>query len=28
VREFLTQVIEGSPLAPLPEVDCEVDARC
>lgn len=28
VREFLTQVVEGSPLAALPEVDCEVDARC
>ncbi len=28
VREFLTQVIEGSPLAPLPEVNCEADTRC
>lgn len=28
VREFLTQVIEGSPLAALPEVDCEADLRC
>lgn len=28
VREFLTQVVEGSPLAALPEVNCEVDARC
>lgn len=28
VREFLHQQIEGSPLAPLPEVDCEADARC
>lgn len=28
VREFLTQVVEGSPLAPLPEVDCDVDVRC
>ena len=27
-REFLHQVIEGSALAPLPEVDCDVDARC
>lgn len=26
--EFLHQVIEGSALAPLPEVDCDVDARC
>lgn len=28
VREFLYTVIEGSPLAPLPEVDCAVDPRC
>lgn len=28
VREFLTQVVEGSPLAPLPEVNCDVDVRC
>jgi pimeloyl-ACP methyl ester carboxylesterase len=28
VREFLTQVVEGSPLVPLPEVNCEIDARC
>lgn len=28
VREFLYQVIEGSALAPLPEVNCETDARC
>jgi pimeloyl-ACP methyl ester carboxylesterase len=28
VREFLYQQIEGSALAPLPEVDCAVDARC
>jgi pimeloyl-ACP methyl ester carboxylesterase len=28
VREFLTRVVEGSPLAPLPEVNCETDARC
>ena len=28
VNEFLHQVVEGSALAPLPEVDCDVDARC
>lgn len=28
VREFLHQVVEGSALAPLPEVNCEVDPRC
>lgn len=28
VQEFLYRVIEGSALAPLPEVDCETDARC
>jgi pimeloyl-ACP methyl ester carboxylesterase len=28
VREFLHRLIEGSPLAPLPEVDCNADARC
>jgi pimeloyl-ACP methyl ester carboxylesterase len=28
VQEFLYEVIEGSPLAPLPEVDCAVDPRC
>lgn len=28
VREFLMPVIEGSALAPLPEVDCDRDARC
>jgi pimeloyl-ACP methyl ester carboxylesterase len=28
VREFLHQQIEGSALAPLPEVDCAADARC
>lgn len=28
VQEFLYQVIEASPLAPLPEVDCAVDPRC
>lgn len=28
VREFLHQVVEGSALAPLPEVNCDVDARC
>lgn len=28
VQEFLHQVVEGSALAPLPEVDCDVDARC
>jgi pimeloyl-ACP methyl ester carboxylesterase len=28
VREFLYRQIEGSALAPLPEVDCATDARC
>lgn len=28
VREFLTPLIEGSALAPLPEVDCDRDSRC
>ncbi|MBX3431092.1 MAG: alpha/beta hydrolase [Hyphomonadaceae bacterium] len=28
VSDFLYQVIEGSALAPLPDVDCNVDARC
>lgn len=28
VREFLHRIIEGSALAPLPEVNCDVDARC
>jgi len=28
VREFLYRQIEGSALAPLPEVDCAADARC
>jgi pimeloyl-ACP methyl ester carboxylesterase len=27
-NEFLYRVIEGSALAPLPEVNCEADARC
>ncbi|MBP6689763.1 MAG: alpha/beta hydrolase [Hyphomonadaceae bacterium] len=27
-NEFLYRVIEGSALAPLPEVNCDVDARC
>ncbi|MEZ5972290.1 MAG: alpha/beta hydrolase [Hyphomonadaceae bacterium] len=28
VSDFLYQVIEGSALAPLPDVDCNTDARC
>ena len=28
VREFLYRQIEGSALAPIPEVDCDADARC
>lgn len=28
VREFLHPIIEGSALAPLPEVNCDADARC
>ncbi|MGE0530996.1 MAG: alpha/beta fold hydrolase [Hyphomonadaceae bacterium] len=28
VRDFLYRVIEGSALAPLPEVDCDTDPRC
>ncbi len=28
VREFLRPIFEGSALAPLPEVDCDADARC
>jgi pimeloyl-ACP methyl ester carboxylesterase len=28
VREFMLPIIEGSALAPLPEVNCEADARC
>jgi len=27
-NEFLYRIIEGSALAPLPEVNCEVDVRC
>jgi pimeloyl-ACP methyl ester carboxylesterase len=27
-RDFLYQVVEGSALAPLPQVDCDVDLRC